>query len=185
MLAFISSLFDPIGMLTPSTLEPKLLIQELWQQEVEWDKIIPRDILQRWNKWKVSFNQIQSVKIPRWYGFHQQLCNKIELHLFCDASSLAYGAVVYFRVIVHDGVICRFVIAKPRLAPLKGNSLTIPKLELQATVLAVRLKEAIVTETNVKPNSIYFWLDSRTVIKYICNENSHFPPHIMHRVNEI
>ena len=30
MLAFISSLFDPIGMLTPFTLEPTLLIQELW-----------------------------------------------------------------------------------------------------------------------------------------------------------
>ena len=105
--------------------------------------------------------------------------------MFCDTSSLDYGATAYFRVIVHDDIICRFVIAKSRLAPLKGNSLTIPKLELQATVLAVRLKEAIVTETNVKPNSIYFWLDSRTVIKYICNENSHFPPSIMHRVNEI
>ena len=105
--------------------------------------------------------------------------------MFCDASFLAYGAVAYYRVIVHNDIICRFLIAKSRLAPLKGNSLTIPNLELQATVLAVRLKEAIVTETNVKPNSIYFWLDSRTVIKYICNENSHFPPSIMHRVNEI
>ena len=50
MLAFISSLFDPIGMLTPFTLEPKLLIQELWRQKVEWDEINPRDILQRSNK---------------------------------------------------------------------------------------------------------------------------------------
>ena len=157
MLAFISSLFDPIDMLTPLTLEPKLLIQELWQQKVEWDEIIPRDILQRWNKWKVSFNEIQSVNILRWYGFHQQLCNVTELYLFCDASSLAYDAIAYFRVIVHNGIIFRFVIAKSRLAPLKGNSLTIPKLELQAAVLGVRLKEAIVTETNVEPNSTYFW----------------------------
>ena len=104
--------------------------------------------------------------------------------MFCDASSLAYGAVAYFRLIVHDDIICRFARAKSRLAPLKGSSLTIPKLELQAAVFAVRLKEAIVTKTNVKPNSIYFWLDSRTVIKYICNENGHFPPYIMHRVNE-
>ena len=47
MLAFISSLFDPISMLTPFPLEPQLLIQELWQQKVAWDQIIPRDILQR------------------------------------------------------------------------------------------------------------------------------------------
>ena len=32
MLAFISSLFDLISMLTPFTLEPKLLIQELWRK---------------------------------------------------------------------------------------------------------------------------------------------------------
>ena len=105
--------------------------------------------------------------------------------MFCNASSWAYGAVAYFRVIVHDDKICRFVIAKSRVTPLKGSSLTIPKLELQAAVLAVRLKEAIVTETNVKPNSVYFWSDSRTIIKYICNENCQFPPYIMHQVNEI
>ena len=111
--------------------------------------------------------------------------NVIELHLFCYLSSLAYGGVAYFRVIVHDDIIWTFFIAKSRYAPLKGSSLTIPKLELQAAVLAMRLKEAIITETNVKPNSVYFWSHSRTAIKYICNENSHFPPHIMHRVNKI
>ena len=105
--------------------------------------------------------------------------------MFWDVSSLAYGAVAYVSVIVHNDIICRLIIAKSRLVPLKGHSLTIPKFELQAAVLAVRLKEAIVTEPNAKPNSIYFWLDSRTVFKYICNENSHFPPYIMHRVNEI
>ena len=77
MLAFISSLFDPIDMLTPFRLDPKLLIQQLWPQKVEWDEITPRNILQRWNKWKVTFNQIQSINIPCWYGFYQQLCNVI------------------------------------------------------------------------------------------------------------
>ena len=153
MLAFISSLFNPIGTLTQFTLRPKLLIQK-----VEWDEVIPRDILWRWNKWKASFIQIQTINVPRWYGFHQRIRNVIELHLFCDASSLAYGAVAYLKVIIHDDIICRFVIVKSRLAPLKGSSLTFPKRELQATVLTARLKQAIVTETNVKPNSIYFWI---------------------------
>ena len=35
ILAFISPLFDPIGMLTPFTLKPKLLVQELWRQKVK------------------------------------------------------------------------------------------------------------------------------------------------------
>ena len=49
MLAFTSSLFDLTGMLTPFRLQPKLLIQKLWWQKVEWDEIIRRDILERWN----------------------------------------------------------------------------------------------------------------------------------------
>ena len=61
---------------------------------------------------------------------------------------------------------------KSRLAPLKESSLTIPKLELQATVLRVRMEEAIPIETNVKPNSIYLWSDSRTVIKYTSSISS-------------
>jgi len=43
----------------------------------------------------------------------------IDIHIFCDASEQAYGAVGYLRV--KNGVECRVMIlmAKARVAPLK------------------------------------------------------------------
>ena len=38
ILSFKASIFDPLGILTPFTLEPKLLIQELWSREIDWDE---------------------------------------------------------------------------------------------------------------------------------------------------
>ena len=75
-----------------------------------------------------------------------------------------------------------FVLAKIRLAPLR-NILTIPKLELQAAVAAVRLKTSIIAQ--LPSSKIVFWSDSKTVLNYIRNENRKFPPFVMHRVAEI
>ena len=36
-LHFISKIYDPLGFLSPVTLNGKLFIQELWQQELDWD----------------------------------------------------------------------------------------------------------------------------------------------------
>ena len=37
ILSFTTSIFDPLGILTPFTLEPKLLIEELWSRKIDWD----------------------------------------------------------------------------------------------------------------------------------------------------
>ena len=46
---------------------------------------------------------------------------------------------------------CDFVLPKSRLLPLNNQGLiTIPRLELQAAVLAVRLKNKILDEKDIK-----------------------------------
>ena len=72
-----------------------------------------------------------------------------------------------------------FIIAKSRLALLKGKSLTIPKPELQAPLIASRLKVKILGETELNIKNIYFWTDSKTVLNYIRNENRRFRVCIM------
>ena len=111
MLGFNRSLFNPIGMLTPFPLKPKLLIQELWQKMLEGEEVIPRHTLQRRSQWK--FSQIQTIDIQRWYGFNQQLNNLIVQNFCCDALSLGYGVITFLRVtaacvkvIVHDDIMC-------------------------------------------------------------------------------
>ena len=48
ILSFVSSIFDPLGVLIPSLLEPKLIIQELWKLKISWDEQIPKEIESRW-----------------------------------------------------------------------------------------------------------------------------------------
>ena len=77
-----------------------------------------------------------------------------------------------------------FVLCKSRLAPSDKNSLTIPKLELLAAVVAVRIKVKLLEESNISINKVYFWVDSKTVLRYIRNENKRFSVFVSHRVNE-
>ena len=110
---------------------------------------------------------------------------KPELHIFAYSSSKVYGCAVYFRVVENNKAKVSFVIGKIRLAPLKEKLLSIPKLELHAAVTATRIKTMLLEETNFDVKRIYFWSDSKTVLKYIYNEKKHFPVYVMHRLDEI
>ena len=148
VLSFISSIFDPLGIVTPAVLEPKLIIQGLWRRKIDWDTELPSDLLSRWFKWKETFNHISNIQVPRWYGFHSRNSANIDLHVFADSSKLAYGAVAYFRAETDNQIHCSFITGKSRLAPIKQRALTIPKLELQAAVIASRMKSVILEEIN-------------------------------------
>ena len=110
---------------------------------------------------------------------------KPNLHIFADTLSNAYGCAAYFRVVENNKAKVSFVIGKSRLAPLKEKRLSIPKLELQATVTATRTKTKLLEETNFDVERIYFWSNSKTVLKYINNKKKYFPVYVMHRLDEI
>ncbi|GFY16142.1 integrase catalytic domain-containing protein [Trichonephila clavipes] len=82
VLSTVQKVFDPIGMLAPSTLLPKLLLQEIWKMKRAWDQELPQNIVNKFMKW---FNEIQILK-----GISVPRCMKIdiftELHVFVDAS---------------------------------------------------------------------------------------------------
>ena len=52
LLSFISLIYDPVGLIAPVTLEPKLIIQDLWRRQIDWDVELPDDLKLRWTKWK-------------------------------------------------------------------------------------------------------------------------------------
>ena len=79
--------------------------------------------------------------------------------MFADASEDTMCAVAYLRSQPKEyssGL--AFVIGKCRITPMRH--LSIPRLELQAAVMAVRLKEQIVKEHEIKIHSYSFWSDS-------------------------
>ena len=184
ILSQLCTIFDPLGILNPCTLELKLIVQELWLRKIEWDSIIPKDLLDRFNKFQNRFIYLENIEINRYYGFDSST-ETTELHIFADSSNQAYGPVAYIRDVKKDRVNISFVLGKSRLAPLDKNALTIPKLKLSAAVVAVRIKVKLLEESNISMNKVYFWVDSKTVLRYIRYENKCFSVFVSHRVNEI
>ena len=72
-----------------------------------------------------------------------------QLHHFCDASTVGYGQCSYLRLVdLNDKAHCSLVMAKSRVAQLK--QVTIPRLELSAAVLSVRISNFLRREIKYK-----------------------------------
>ena len=129
---------------------------------------------------------MEKVKIPRCIKpahFGRNVTNR-QLHHFGDASELAYGVASYLRVTSEQGeVSCSLIMAKSRLAPIK--TMTIPRLELSASTLAVRQDGLIRREIDMEINESHFWTDSTIVLQYICNEDKRFQTFVANRIEVI
>ncbi|GBN70948.1 hypothetical protein AVEN_183526-1, partial [Araneus ventricosus] len=44
LLSIVNSIYDPIGFTSPATLLPKLLLQEAWNNKLDWDEELPSDM---------------------------------------------------------------------------------------------------------------------------------------------
>ena len=107
-----------------------------------------------------------------------------QIHHFSDASEIGYGAVSYLRFIDADGKVhCSFIMSNTRLAPLK--SLSVPRLELTAATLAVKLVKMLRKELEVSINGSVFWTDSTSVLRYIENKDKRFHMFVSNRLTMI
>lgn len=144
----------------------KLILQELWRLQYDWDDPISGVLLDDWEAWKTELPVLVSLSIPRCYlsTWLEVQYGNAQLHIFADASEVAFGAAAYWRFKTQDhSYHCTLVFGKARLAPVKP--LTIPRLELQAAVMVVRMSQTIQKELDVTPNQITYWTDSTTVLQ--------------------
>ena len=161
-------------------------MQEVARRQVGWDEPAPSDMGRQWKLWVQSMKWLEqsSLEIPRCItpqGFEDAV---IELHHFSDASERAYGCCSYIRCINRIGVISTgLVISRNKVAPIK--QCTIPRLELQAAVLAAKMDQVLRTELDVHIDQSYFWVDSEIVLKYIYNEAKRFHVFVGNRVSLI
>ena len=184
ILSTVSSIFDPFGFLSPFTVRAKLLLQDIWRSKLEWDEDIIGDIKRLWLQWIEELSNLEGFRIKRCFISSPYEVRLSQLHLFSDASIVAFGCVAYLRVVdVEGNISCSFVMSKNRVAPLKVISL--PRLELQAAVMSVRLKEKLSVEMSYPVHEIRFWSDSEIVLQYISNESRRFKTFVSNRVAEI
>ena len=94
VLSQLSTIFDPLGILNPCIL--KLIVQELWWWNIEWDSIIPKDLLDRFNRFQNGSIYLENIEINPYYGSDSSR-ETTELHIFTNSSNQIYGAVAYIH----------------------------------------------------------------------------------------
>ncbi|XP_068756234.1 uncharacterized protein [Montipora capricornis] len=72
---------------------------------------------------------------------------------------------------------------KARVSPLKP--VTIPRLELTAAVVSVKISQWLGEELDYQDVSEFFWTDSKVVIGYISNTTSRFHVFVANRLQQI
>ncbi|XP_014834503.1 PREDICTED: uncharacterized protein LOC106912190 [Poecilia mexicana] len=185
MLSVNSSVYDPLGFLAPVTLEAKLMQQELCKRGCSWDDALPQDILHKWRRWLEELALLSTFSVNRCIkpvGFGA--IKHAQLHNFSDASETGYGNVVYIWMINYENSIhVAFLMGKARVTPLKV--ITIPRVELSAVVLAVKVDAMVKAELNIHLEKSMFWTDSTSVLKYINNEDRRFHTFVANRIATI
>ena len=180
----IAKTFDVLGWFSPSTIKVKMLLQRLWELKVDWDEAVPATIRDIWAQWRSELPLIASKHIPRCYFSKDSTITHTELHGFSDASELAYGAVVYLRMVDSTGnVQISLVASKTKVAPIKR--LTIPRLELCGAYLLAQLLHHIQQVFELPLSSVYAWTDSTIVLSWLLGNPRRFKTYVGNRISYI
>lgn len=182
ILSFTFKIFDPMGLISPCVVLPKLILQSLWQRKLDWDVPVPKDIQNSWNEFTSDLSYLLNLQVPR-----RVVCdnyNYIELHSFSDASQRAYGACIYLRSINEQGLInVQLLCSKSKIAPLKPT--TIPRLELCAALLAAKLSKVVISSLRCVVARQVHWCDSTVVLGWLRTESHKLKTFVANRVVEI
>jgi len=130
-------LFDPFGFLAPC------IYRSAYQHEIEWDELMPKKELRKWEMWLSSLSQLQHVALPRClilslYGDME----RCQLNYFADASITAYCVVCFLRSLDNENnILCSFIMPKSQLAP-------------QDEVSPVKLDITVKKELDLRPSIV-------------------------------
>ena len=110
----------------------------------------------------------------------------MQLHGCCDASTVAYAAVIYFRFSDGNGAIkTSFIMAKTRVAPIKQTS--VPRLELMAAHCLAKLAQYVIEglKSMLDFHSVHLWSDSKIVLAWLSKPSYCWKTFVKNRVQEI
>uniref|UniRef100_A0A7I5ED04 CCHC-type domain-containing protein n=1 Tax=Haemonchus contortus TaxID=6289 RepID=A0A7I5ED04_HAECO len=158
----IASIYDPLGWLVPLLMPAKKFQQDLWKQRYTWDATLPSPVVAQWNAIVEDINGFQKC-FPRRFTDHSA---PLSLAVFADASESAIATCAY----LFNDVSSTLAMAKGKLPSIKATT-TMPKLEMNALTLAVRLAFSITQAMKgcipSHPWTVYVFSDSQIALSWL------------------
>ena len=175
VVSIISTVFDPLGLVSPVMIKAKLFIQKLWSLNLKWDEELSESLTNEFRTICSNLSHVSEFCCPRFV-----ITPKInELHIFCDASKTAYGFAVYVTDL--SGKSSHLLLSKARVSP--KSILSIPKLELSAVTLATRQAKHLLHH-KFEFTKCIVWTDSEVTLNWIYHNRS-TQVYVRNRVSEI
>ncbi|UYV67608.1 hypothetical protein LAZ67_5001360 [Cordylochernes scorpioides] len=172
-------IYDPIQFTCPATIKIKKMVQDAWKENKSWDEPLNEDRRVEFIKWRKQALELDQNKIPRWI---LPIKRRTTLHVFCDASAIAYATVIFMRIENASVIVVRFVEARNRLATIKR--ITISRLELLACLIGARLLVHVLENLEESPEKIQCWTDSSPALYWI-QQQENWAQFVSNRVKEI
>ena len=160
-------------------------MQDLCQEGLHWDKQVSEEYVKKWEALKRELYDLEKLSLGMCIK-PSNFCKIVNtsLHNFNDTSEIGYGQCSYLRVVdKNENIHCSLIMGKARVAPKAFVS--IPRLELAAAVLSVKISNMIKKELQLQELDEYFWTDSRVVLGYIANDTRAFKTFVSKRVHMI
>nr|XP_054761133.1 uncharacterized protein LOC129267448 [Lytechinus pictus] len=183
ILSRVAQIFDPLRYAAAFLVKAEIGMQRLWELGIDSDDELPVEEESRWQALFDEMKCLNNVVLERCIA-PSKAVQKPTLCVFSDASESAFGTCAYLRWQLDNGHFeTRFVTAKSRVAPLKR--LSVPRLELQAAVMATRLRATIEKELRLDMEKTIFFTDSMIALSWIRSQARAFKPFVSARVGEI
>ena len=165
-----AKLYDPHGVIAPFTVEARMILQQMWREGLDWDQELPPHIMKRWQTWLDDLDRLVEFRLPRSLSDHKLgFIEGTTIHVFCDASGEAYAAVAYIVTQFEETKGSRLALSRARVSPLKQMS--IPRLELQATQLALDIAFTMADVMEQRVKEVHFWTDSSNVLSWLADDS--------------
>ncbi len=179
VLKLFPRLFDPLGLLLPFSIRARMYFSVLARSRCSWDEKLPPAAT--WQEWLQDLQHLAEFRVQR--SVRATGPGEAELHVFSDASQGAYAAVAYLVVRQHQAAYSNIVFAKAHVAPSKP--LTIPRMELLAAHLALKVRKVALTHLKATITKIVHWSDSLTVLFWLNDDSQRFQAFVYNKLQKI
>ena len=119
----LASIYDPLRMISPTTIIEKIIYRDVCDSKLSWDDEPPDWIVKKSKKWETKLPT--KVKVSRSIRLSKESLNLIDIYVFGYANFLGTCVVAYAVIQQPSGIKQGLIASKSRLSK---KQMTIPRL---------------------------------------------------------